>query len=65
IHHFNARIPHYNLRKCHQMIRAEYDLPTIEWPEAIRSFSLKLWDEDQERLVPFPKEPTQGAVPAE
>ncbi len=65
IHHFNARIPHYNLRKCHQMIRDEYDLPTIEWPEAIRSFSLKLWDEEQERLVPFPKNQPQGAVPAE
>jgi omega-6 fatty acid desaturase (delta-12 desaturase) len=65
IHHFNARIPHYNLRKCHQMIRQEYGLPTIEWPEAIRSFSLKLWDEEQERLVPFPKNQPQGAVPAE
>lgn len=65
IHHFNARIPHYNLRKCHQMIRDEYDLPTIKWPEAIRSFSLKLWDEEQERLVPFPKNQPQGAVPAE
>ncbi|WP_270729866.1 fatty acid desaturase [Shimia sp. Alg240-R146] len=66
IHHFNARIPHYNLRKCHQMLREEFDLPTIEWPEAIRSFSLKLWDEEQGRLVPFPKRgDTQTAVPAE
>ncbi|WP_197918914.1 fatty acid desaturase [Thiosulfatihalobacter marinus] len=55
IHHFNARIPHYRLRKCHQEIRREYDLPVIKWPEALRSFSLKLWDEDQERLVPFPR----------
>ena len=67
IHHFNARIPHYNLRKCHQMIREEYDLPTIKWPEALRSFSLKLWDEDQQRLVPFPKAQVGGATatPAE
>ena len=67
IHHFNARIPHYRLRKCHQAIRKEYDLPTIRWPEALRSFTLKLWDEDQERLVPFPKAPTRGAAatPAE
>jgi omega-6 fatty acid desaturase (delta-12 desaturase) len=55
IHHFNARIPHYTLRKSHQMIRAEFDQPTIRWPEAIRSFALKLWDEEAERLVPFPK----------
>lgn len=67
IHHFNARIPHYRLRKCHQAIRKEYDLPTIRWPEALRSFTLKLWDEDQERLVPFPKDSTQktSVTPAE
>ncbi|MEP2530954.1 fatty acid desaturase [Shimia sp.] len=67
IHHFNARIPHYRLRKCHQAIRREYDLPVIKWPEALRSFSLKLWDEDQERLVPFPRDRIAGipATPAQ
>lgn len=54
IHHFNANIPSYRLRKCHRAIRDQFDLPTINWPEALRSFTLKLWDEDQERLVPFP-----------
>ena len=56
IHHFNANIPSYRLRKCHRAIRDRFDLPTINWPEALRSFTLKLWDEDQERLVPFPRE---------
>ncbi|MBD3679523.1 MAG: fatty acid desaturase [Rhodobacteraceae bacterium] len=55
IHHFNARIPMYRLRKCHQELRKEFDVQIIRWPEALRSFRLKLWDEDQERLVPFPK----------
>jgi omega-6 fatty acid desaturase (delta-12 desaturase) len=55
IHHFNANIPSYRLRQCHRAIREEFDLPTIRWPEAIRSFSLKLWDEEQGKLVPFPK----------
>ena len=55
IHHFNARIPSYRLRKCHREIRAIYGLATIEWPEAFRSFTLKLWDEEAGRLVPFPK----------
>ena len=54
IHHFNANIPSYRLRKCHRAIRDQFDLRVITWPEAMRSFSLKLWDEDQERLVPFP-----------
>lgn len=59
IHHFNANIPSYRLRKCHRAIRDEFNLPTINWPEAIRSFTLKLWDEDQERLVPFPRHHTR------
>jgi hypothetical protein len=56
IHHFNANIPSYRLRKCHRALREKYEVQTIRWPEAIRSFTLKLWDEDQERLVPFPRE---------
>ncbi|MFO7920335.1 fatty acid desaturase [Rhodobacteraceae bacterium W635] len=55
IHHFNANIPSYRLRECHRELREIFDLPTINWPEAIRSFTLKLWDEDQGKLVPFPK----------
>ena len=65
IHHFNARIPSYRLRTCHRALRREYDIPTIDWPEALRSFTLKLWDEDGKRLVPFPKAASAAAVPAE
>lgn len=57
IHHFNANIPSYRLRACHRALRARYDLQTIGWAEAFRSFTLKLWDEDQGRLVPFPSQP--------
>jgi acyl-lipid omega-6 desaturase (Delta-12 desaturase) len=64
LHHFNPRIPSYRLRQCHRALRRPYDLPTIEWPAAIRSFTLKLWDEDAQRLVPFPKEPRKVSVPA-
>jgi omega-6 fatty acid desaturase (delta-12 desaturase) len=67
IHHFNPRIPLYNLRKCHRDLRKEMDIRTIGWPEALRSFRLKLWDEDAERLVPFPRRGgvPKAAVPAE
>ncbi|MBF9031029.1 fatty acid desaturase [Rhodobacterales bacterium HKCCE3408] len=65
IHHFNANIPSYRLRKCHRALREKYEVQTIGWPEALRSFTLKLWDEDQERLVPFPKRRQAMAVPAE
>ncbi len=67
IHHFNPRIPLYNLRKCHRDLRQVMDIKTIEWPEAIRSFRLKLWDEQSARLVPFPARQTSlvGSLPAE
>ncbi|MEL7105438.1 MAG: fatty acid desaturase [Pseudomonadota bacterium] len=67
IHHFNPRIPLYRLRECHRALREEMDIRTIEWPEAIRSFSLKLWDEDQKRLVPFPRTgpARKNTIPAE
>ncbi len=54
IHHFNARIPSYRLRQCHHSIPEELGMRRIKFPEAIRAMSLKLWDEEQERLVPFP-----------
>ena len=57
LHHYNPSIPSYNLRRC------QHDLPQhlqrhapIRWPEALRSFTLKLWDEETGRLVPFPRE---------
>lgn len=66
LHHHNPGIPSYNLRRC------QNDLPThlkshepIRWPEALRSFTLKLWDEDAGRLVPFPRDRAARAVPAE
>ena len=56
LHHYNPAIPSYNLRHCQR------DLPehlkshdVIRWPEALRSFRLKLWDEKAQRLVPFPR----------
>ena len=66
IHHFNANIPSYRLRMCHRALRDRYEVQTIGWSEAFRSFTLKLWDEDQGRLVPYPKQhATQPVVPAE
>lgn len=67
IHHFNANIPSYRLRACHVALRKHYEVQTIGWAEALRSFTLKLWDEDHGRLVPFPKTQRQDvpAIPAE
>ena len=63
IHHFNARIPSYRLRKCHYGLPEEYAPRRIRFPEALAALSLKLWDEEQRRLVPFPKGGQQEALP--
>ncbi len=65
IHHYMPSIPSYRLRTCHFALPPEFEQPRIEWPEALRSFQLKLWDEDQERLVRFPRRHDAVAVPAE
>ena len=61
IHHFNPAIPSYRLRTCHRALRRQVPMRTVRWPEAIRSFTLKLWDEEAGRLVPFPKAPARSA----
>ena len=55
LHHLNPRIPSYRLRKCHREMRAIMKPELIGWREALRSFTLKLWDEEAQKLVPFPK----------
>lgn len=54
IHHFNARIPSYRLRKCHYGLPEGHAPRRIGLAEAVAALKLKLWDEDAERLVPFP-----------
>ncbi len=67
IHHFMPAIPSYRLRKAHHGLPEELarQQRRIKWPEALRSFRLKLWDEDSQRLVPFPNEALRSPIPAE
>ena len=67
IHHFMPTIPSYRLRKAHHGMPEHLAAQQrrIKWPEALASFRLKLWDEEQGRLVPFPKSRQMAAVPAE
>lgn len=62
IHHFNARIPSYRLRKCHYNLPEEFAPRRIKFPEAVAALTLKLWDEEAKRLVPFPKERRAAGV---
>ena len=64
IHHFNPRIPLYNLRRCHFALDAHMPMRRIGWGQALASFQLKLWDEDQARLVRFPKQRQEQPIAA-
>jgi acyl-lipid omega-6 desaturase (Delta-12 desaturase) len=54
IHHLNSRIPSYRLRACHYSLPQDVAPRRIKFPEAVAALNLKLWDEDQHKLVPFP-----------
>jgi acyl-lipid omega-6 desaturase (Delta-12 desaturase) len=53
VHHLNARIPNYNLRRAHEENEIFWDVPRLTLRDGLRAVTLKLWDEDQRRLVSF------------
>ena len=53
VHHLNARIPNYNLEACFQNIPALQQTVRVSLGQGWRLASLKLWDEEQQRLVGF------------
>ena len=52
VHHLSARIPNYNLKAAHEAGRLE-SVTTLSLRDGIRAVRLKLWDQDQRRLVTF------------
>lgn len=55
LHHFNANIPSYRLRQARYNLPEEWAPRRIGFVEAVKALNLKLWDEEAQRLVPFPK----------
>ncbi len=53
VHHLNALIPNYNLRRAHDQNPALHDVPTLSLADGLRATTLKLWDEQAERLISF------------
>jgi omega-6 fatty acid desaturase (delta-12 desaturase) len=53
VHHLNARIPNYNLRRAHEANPIFEGVPTLSFWDGLRAVRLKLWDEDRHRLVSF------------
>jgi len=55
IHHLGPRIPNYKLEECHRATPMFQQSPTIHFWESFKTASLKLWDEEQQKMVRFPK----------
>ncbi|MGH2833868.1 MAG: fatty acid desaturase [Solirubrobacteraceae bacterium] len=53
VHHLNALIPNYNLKRAHDQTPALHDVPTLSLIDGIRATKLKLYDERRRRLVSF------------
>jgi omega-6 fatty acid desaturase (delta-12 desaturase) len=53
VHHLNARIPNYNLKRAHDENPIFHDVPTLSLADGLRAVRLKLWDEELGRMVTF------------
>jgi len=63
VHHLNAQIPNYNLKRAHDRTPALHDVPTLTFVDGLRATRLKLYDERRGRLVTF-REAATAPVPA-
>jgi acyl-lipid omega-6 desaturase (Delta-12 desaturase) len=66
VHHLNARIPNYNLRRAHRENSIFHQVPTLSLLDGLRAVHLKLWDQDRGKLVSFAqaRQPRIGTRPA-
>ena len=53
IHHLSARIPNYNLERCHKAEPLFQTVKPITLISSLKSFTFRLWDEQQRRLVGY------------
>ncbi len=55
IHHLSSRIPSYRLREAFESNPALQAAPRLTLWSSLKSARLKLWDEEQQRMVGFPR----------
>lgn len=53
IHHLSSRIPNYVLQQCHDENPDFQRVTTITFWSSLKTINLKLWDEEERRLVGF------------
>jgi omega-6 fatty acid desaturase (delta-12 desaturase) len=61
VHHLHARIPNYNLQRAHDDTEVFHDVPQLSFLDGMRSFRLKLYDEEHAKLVGFAAARRPGA----
>lgn len=70
IHHLCAKIPNYKLEACYKANLFFQDVPTLTFWQSLRCMNMKLWDEENQRLIGFgelkkmPLATTESAVEA-
>lgn len=55
IHHLASRIPNYRLREAFESSPLLQEAPKLTLRSSLRCARLRLWDEEQQRMVGFPK----------
>jgi len=53
IHHLSARIPNYNLQKCHDADPLFQQVKPLTFWRSLRASTLRLWDEKSRKLVGY------------
>ncbi|MGZ8921159.1 MAG: fatty acid desaturase [Limisphaerales bacterium] len=53
LHHLSSRIPNYNLERCHNAHPLFQSVKPVTLFSSLKSFSFRLWDEQQRKLVGF------------
>lgn len=53
IHHLSARIPNYLLQQCHDENPQFQNVHMLTLRSSMRTLALRLWDEEQKRLISF------------
>ncbi|MDB5978750.1 MAG: hypothetical protein JWR07_5510 [Nevskia sp.] len=53
IHHLSARIPNYNLQKCHEADPLFQQVKPLTFLDSLKSSTLRLWDEKARKLVGY------------
>jgi acyl-lipid omega-6 desaturase (Delta-12 desaturase) len=53
VHHLSPRIPNYNLQKAHEAESLFQQVKTMTLASSLRTLSLRLWDEQERKLVGY------------